>query len=92
MTFRLFHSAKIRNYFLRLHDHFAKQKNRRTYNLSDNPHHSDDGVNPAQVPAWGSQFFPDIRHCVNTDNINTLIGKEKEIVHHFVKYPRIQII
>ena len=61
MTFRLFHSAKIRNYFLRLHDHFAKQKNRRTYNLSDNPHHSDDGVNPAQVPAWGSQFFPDIR-------------------------------
>ena len=45
-----------------------------------------------EVPAVCSQLLPDIRNCVDADNVNSRICEEQEIVHHLIKYPGISVI
>ena len=45
-----------------------------------------------KISAACPHFLPDIRNCIDPQNVNPLIDQEKEIIHHFVKHPRILII
>ena len=92
MTLWLFHSSKIRHHLFRLHHHFSQKKNTRTHNLTDQSHHTHNRMYLGQITAGSIQFLPDIRNCINTDNINSFICKEKEIIHHFIEHPGIFVI
>ena len=92
MTFRLFYRTKIRNYLLRFHDYFTEKCHTRADDLTDHAHHTDNGMYLLKVSARGSELFPDIRNCIDPDDVHSLICEEQEIIHHFVEYPRIPII
>ena len=92
MAFRFFHSSKVRHNLFRLHNHFSKKNHSRAYNLADQAHHTHNGVYLRKIPAWCVQFFPDIGNRINSDYINSLVCKEKEIIHHLIENPRISIV
>ena len=92
MALRLFYSSEIRNNLLRLHNDLTKKYNTWADNLGDHTHHTDDGVNLFQVTAWSSQFLPDIRNRINTDDIHSLVCKEEEVVHHLIENTWIAIV
>lgn len=47
---------------------------------------------PRQVSAVGSQLFPDIGNGVDTDNVDTYVGEEQEVVHHLIEDPGIAVV
>ena len=49
-------------------------------------------MNLRQIPALRPQLLPDIRDCINADNINSPVRQIKEIVHHFIEYSGVSII
>ena len=92
MAFRLFHRTKIRHYLFRFHDYFTKKQDTWAHDLTDHTHHTHNCMHLRKIPALCPQLFPDIRYCINTDNIHPLVGEEQEIIHHFIKYARILIV
>ena len=92
MALRLFRGAEIGHHLLRLHHHFAQKQNAGTDDLPDHPHHSHDGVHLLQIPALGPQFLPNVRNCINADNINAPVGQVQEIGHHFIEHPGIAVV
>ena len=92
MAFRLFYRTKVRNYLLRFHNYFSEKCHTRADDLTDYAHHTDDGMYLRQISALGSELFPDIRNRIDSDNVHSLICEEQEIIHHFVKHPRILVI
>lgn len=47
---------------------------------------------PRQISAVGSQLFPDIGNGVDTDNVDTYVGEEQEVVHHLIEDPGIAVV
>lgn len=47
---------------------------------------------PPAVSAVGSQLFPDIGNGVDTDNVDTYVGEEQEVVHHLIEDPGIAVV
>ena len=92
MAFRFFHRAEVRNYLFRLHHHFTKKKDTRTYDFANHTHHTNNRMHLGKVSARRIQFLPYIRHRIYAYDIYPFISQEKEIVHHFVEYPGIFII
>ena len=92
MALRFLHRSKIRCHLLRLHHHLTQQKDSRTHDLPDHPHHTDNGMYLLKIPAAGSQFLPYIRHRVNPDHINPQIGHKQKIVNHLMENHRVFVI
>ena len=92
MTFRLFHGPKVWGNFVRFHNNLSQQHNSRAHNLPDHPHHPHNGMHLGQIPAVGSNLLPDIRHRINPQHIDPLIGQIEEIIHHLIKHNRIAVI
>ena len=92
MAFRLLHGSKIWNNLFRLHNNLSQKQNSRAHNLTDQTHHAHNSMYLWKVPAWGVQFFPYIWHRIDSNNINTFICKEKEVVHHFIEHTGISVI
>ena len=92
MTFRFFNCTKVRHHLFRLHNHFAKKYHAWADNFRNHTHHSYNCMYFFQITTACSKFFPDIRNCIDTDNIHSLIRKKKEVIHHLIKYSWITII
>ena len=92
MAFRFLHGSKVRNNFFRFHNNLAQKKNTRANDLTDQTHHTYNGMYLWQVSAGSIQFLPDIRHCIDSDNVNSFIGKEQEIIHHLIEHTWISVV
>ena len=73
MAFRLFKCTEIWNNFFRSHDNLSEKKDSRAHDLADHTHHTYDCVNLWQVAAVCSKLLPDIRNCIETYDVNTLV-------------------
>ncbi len=73
VAFRLLNRAEIRRHLSPVPSQPRQGARCRADDFADHPHHTDDSVNLGQVPAGCPQFLPDIRNCINTDNIHALV-------------------
>ena len=92
MALRFFYRSEIRRHFFRLHHNFTQKQHTRTDDFTDDAHQAYDGMNLRKVPAGRIDFFPDIRHGIQPDNIDAPVCQIQEVIHHFVEYPRVFII
>ena len=92
MALRFFNGSKVRSYLGWLHDYLAQKKDSRAYDLTDHTHHAYNGMYSRQISAAGSQLFPDVGNRIDTDHIDTYIGKKQEIIHHLVEHPGIAVV
>ena len=65
--------SKVWNYLGRLHNDLSEKKDSRAHDLADHTHHTYDCVNLWQVAAVCSKLLPDIRNCIETHDVNTLV-------------------
>ena len=92
MALRLFYCSEIWHNLFRLHNDLTQQQNARANDLTDHTHHPHNRMYLRKIPAACAKLLPDIRHCVNPDNINSLICQEQDLVHHLIKNARIAIV
>ena len=92
MAFRFINAAKIRQYLGRFHHHFSQKQYSRAYNLTNQAHHTYKSMDLWQISGFCSQFLPYIGYCIQTDHIDSAIGKEQHVIHHIIKYHAICII
>ena len=92
VAFRLLNRAEIRNDLLRLHDYLTEQQNTRADDLTDHTHHAHNRMHLLKIPAGRTEFLPYIWHCINPDDVDSLICKEEEIVHHLIEHTRVAVI
>ena len=88
----LFHGSEIRNHLRRLHDDLAEEKRAGADDLAGHTHDADQRMHLRQVPALRSELLPDIRHCIQTDNIDTVIAEIQHIGRHVVENSRIAVV
>ena len=46
----------------------------------------------SQIPAGCPQRFPDIRHCVQPDNINPVVAQEQHVLRHVVEHRGVGVV
>ena len=92
MAFRFIYSSEIWNNLFRSHNDFSEKKDARADDLADHTHHTNDGVNLWQVTAVGSKLFPDVRHSIKTNDINTLVCKVKHVKDHLIENDRVSVV
>ena len=92
MAFWFLNCSEVWHNLLRLHNNLTQKKDSRADDFTDQTHHTHNGMHLRQITAGGIQLLPDVWNCINTDNIDSLICQEKEVIHHLVKYPRVLVI
>ena len=92
VAFRFSLLSKVRDNFLRLHDDFAKQHDARADDSAGKVHHAHQRMDFRQISAVCAQCFPNIRDCIQADDIDSLIRQIQQIVCHIVKDHGISVI
>ena len=92
MAFRTVYRAEVRGKLFRGHHYFAKQKDRRTDDLTDQSHKANDAVYLREVAAIGSELLPDIGNRVNAYDVYAFVCKKQHIIRHGVEYGGICIV
>lgn len=77
---------------VRGHDHLAEQQGCGTDNLRNHADHADDRVDLRQVPAAGSELFPDIGNRVDADHVDSLVREEQHVFRHGLKDCRVPVV
>ena len=84
--------SEIRNDLGGLHNDFTQEKGAGADDLGCHAHQADKSVDLRQVAAVGSQFLPDIRSRVKTDDIDAVIAQIQHICGHIIEDDRIRVI
>ena len=92
VALRLLHAAEIGNDLRRLHNHFAEQKNARTYNLGNDPHHADDRVHLRQIAAVCPKFLPDIGNRIQAHDVDPAVCQIQHVGRHIVEDHAVAVI
>ena len=92
MTLWLFYSSKVWNNLFRLHYYLTQKQNARADKFSDQSHHTHNCMYLRQISACRMEFLPYIWHCINSNDINSLVCQIEEIIHHFIEYSWIFVI
>ena len=89
MAFRLLCRTEIGHHLAGFHDNLTKKQRSRTDDFRDHPENTNQSVNLWEVPATGSNGFPNTGNSIQTDDINIMVAKVEDAFDHVIQDNRI---